>query len=269
VSFLQRAKEKASVVAREAADVSSRAASAVSARAHDPATQERVKSGFASAGKAAGDAASAVSAKAHDPATQAKVKGSITAVGRGARTMVERIDPGVLASIIIKATALQEKANASLRAKGSMYRIGEITVTASLPPGVSFAIERIGDAEHDGSFGERLLSSTELLAEERAAGDEAIVSLDTQEQAAIVEGLADAESSMDATVEVLGGATPDELPEGEPAATVGETGAVEVAAEPAADTANSTAVTAEEARPVEVAAEQAAAVDPAAAEPPG
>jgi hypothetical protein len=270
VSFLQRAKEKASEVAREAADVSSRAASAVSARAHDPATQERVKTGLASAGKAAGDAASAVSAKAHDPATQAKVKGGITAVGRGARTMVERIDPGVLASIIIKATALQEKANASLRAKGSMYRIGEIQVTASLPPGISFSIERIGDAEHDGSFGERLLSSTELLAEEKAAGDEAIVSLDTQEQAAIVEGLADAEASMDATVEVLGGAAP-----AEPA------GAVEVAVPaerseggPTETTATNDALAATPAEvwaPADVPApaEPAGAVDPAAVEPPG
>jgi hypothetical protein len=218
VSFLQRAKEKASVVAREAADASSRAASAVSARAHDPATQERVKTGLASAGKAAGDAASAVSAKAHDPATQAKVKGGITAVGRGARTMVERIDPGVLASIIIKATALQEKANASLRTKGSMYRIGEIQVTASLPPGISFSIERIGDIDHDGFSEDRFLSSTELLAEERATGEEAIVSLDTHEQAAIVEGLADAQASMDATVEVLGGEAPvDEAGAGEEA----------------------------------------------------
>ena len=242
MSFLQKAKEKASLVAREAADASARAASAVSARAHDPETQARVRGGLASAGKAAGGAASAVAAKAQDPATQAKVKGGITAVGRGARTMVERIDPGVLASIIIKATALQEKANASLRAKGSMYRIGEITVTASLPPGISFAIERIGDADHDGTFGERLLSSTELLAEERAAGEEAIVSLDTQEHAAIVEGLADAEVSMDATVEALEGAIPaapaDQLdepadPVGEPADPVGEPAALAEPAPPA------------------------------------
>ena len=226
MSFLQKAREKASEVAREAVDASSRAASAVSAKAHDPATQERVKGGLATAGKAAGDAsvkaadasakaASAVVAKAQDPATQAKVKGSITAAGRGARTMVERIDPGVLASIIIKATALQEKANASLRKKGSMYRIGEIQVTASLPPGISFSIERIGDAEHDGSFGDRLLSSTDLLAEERAAVDEAIVSLDTEEQAAIVEGLADVETSMDATVEMLEDAAPAVSPAGQ------------------------------------------------------
>jgi len=211
VSFLQKAKEKASEVAREAGDASARAAGAVSTRAHDPETQERVKSGLATAGKTAADAsakaASAVAAKAQDPATQAKVKSGLATAGRGARTMVERIDPGILAEVIIKATALQEKANARLRRKGSMYRIGEIQVTASLPPGISFSIERVGDADHDAVSGDPLLSSTELLAEERAAEAGAIVSLDTHEQAAIVEGLADAAASMDATVEVLQDAT--------------------------------------------------------------
>ncbi|MFH0750925.1 MAG: hypothetical protein V2B17_03735, partial [Chloroflexota bacterium] len=153
MGFLQKAREKASEVAREAADASSRAASAVSARVHDPETQERVKTGLTSAGKTAGDAASAVAAKAQDPATQAKVKGSLATAGRGARTMVERIDPGILADVVIKATALQEKANARLRKRGSMYRIGEIQVTASLPPGISFSIERIGDADHEAAFG--------------------------------------------------------------------------------------------------------------------
>ena len=62
--------------------------------------------------------------------------------------MVERIDQGILAEIVIKATAIKERANARLRAKGSIYRIGEIQVTASLPPGISFSIERIGDSGH-------------------------------------------------------------------------------------------------------------------------
>jgi hypothetical protein len=219
VSFLQKAKEKASEVARETADASARAVGAASARAHDPVTQEKVKSGLTTVGKAAGDAsvkaadasvkaASAVVAKAQDPATQEKVKSGLATAGRGARTMVERIDPGILADVVIKATALQEKANARLRKKGSMYRIGEIQVTASLPPGISFSIERVGDADHDAASGNPLLSSTDLLAGERAAGAEAIISLDTHEQAAIVEGLAEAAVSMDATVEVLGGATP-------------------------------------------------------------
>jgi len=224
VSFLQKAKDKASGVARDAADASTRAAGAVSARAHDPETQEKLKSGLASAGRTAADAstraadasakaASAAVAKVQDPATQARVKSGIASAGRGARTMVERIDPGILAEVVIKATALQERANARLRAKGSIYRIGEIQVTASLPPGISFSIERIGDAdhhaaEHDAAAGAPLLSSTDLLAEEKATAADSIVSLDTHEQAALVEGLTDAEASMDTTVEILEGATP-------------------------------------------------------------
>jgi len=225
VSFLQKAREKTSEVGREAADASARVAGTVSARAHDPETQEKVKSGLATAGKAAGDAsakaadasakaAGAVVAKAQDPGTQAKVKSGLATAGRGARTMVERIDPGILADVVIKATALQEKANARLRKKGSIYRIGEIQVTASLPPGISFSIERVGDADHDEASGDPLLSSTELLAEGRAAEAEAIVSLDTHEQAAIGEGLADAAASMDAAVEVVGATL------GEPSAPV-------------------------------------------------
>ena len=222
MSFLQKAREKASEVAREAADASGRAASAVSARAHDPETQEKVKTGLSTAGKAAGDAslkaadasakaASTVAAKAQDPATQAKVKGGLATAGRGARTMVERIDPGILADVIIKATALQEKANASLRGKGSIYRIGEIQVTASLPPGISFSIERIGEADHEAASGGPLLSSTELLAEAAARQQEttgadavpAIVSLDGEEQAEIAFEIADAEASMEAAVAAI------------------------------------------------------------------
>jgi hypothetical protein len=228
VSFLQKAKDKAGEVAREAADASARAAGAVSARAHDPEAQEKLKAGLATAGKTAADAsaraadasakaATAVVAKAQDPATQAKVKSGIATAGRGARTMVERIDPGILADIVIKATGLQERANARLRKKGSMYRIGEIQVTASLPPGISFSVERIGDAAHDMDSGHPLLSSTELLAE-AAAGEQAavgadavpaIISLDGEEQAAIAFEIADAEASMDATVAILEDPTRD------------------------------------------------------------
>lgn len=215
MSFLQKAKEKASEVARDAADASARAADAVTARAHDSETQEKLKNGLATAGRTAADAstraagasakaANAAVAKVQDPATQARVKGGIASAGRGARTMVERIDPGILAEVVIKATALQERANARLRKKGSIYRIGEIQVTASLPPGISFSIERIGDAEHTAAE-VPLMTSTDLLAAERAEGHEGIVSLDTQEQSAIVEGIADAEASLDATVGILEG----------------------------------------------------------------
>jgi len=219
VSFLQKARE----IARDAADATTKAAGSVAAKAQDPVTQAKVKSGISSAGQQAGvaakgaagatsRAAGAVAAKAQDPATQAKVKSGIVAAGRGARTMVERIDPGILADVVIKATALQEKANARLRSKGSLYRISEIVITATLPPGVSFTIARSDDRE-DGVTGPAH-TSTEILAAEEAqeAAEEAageagppdeIVSLDTEEQAAIAEELAAVEASMDAVVEAI------------------------------------------------------------------
>ena len=225
MSFLQKAKGRASEVAREAADVSARAADAVSTRAHEAATPEKLKGGLVTAGRTAADAsvkaagvsakaASAAAARVQDPATQAKVKRGLASAGRGARTMVERIDPGILAEVVIKATALQERANARLRKKGSIYRIGEIQVTASLPPGISFSIERIGDADHEATAGGPLLSSTELLAQDRAADADAdaIISLDTHEQAAIVDELAEAAVSMAAAVEVLEVAAPGTWP---------------------------------------------------------
>jgi hypothetical protein len=223
VSFLQKAKDKASEVARDAADATSKAAGAVAAKAQDPETQDRMKSGLSAAGRTTGavakeaadasaKAATAAVARAQDPATQAKVKSGLATAGRGARTMVERIDPGILADMIIKATALQERANARLRRKGSIYRIGEIQVTASLPPGISFAIVRLGDEELEADAGAHLHSSTELLAEEAetdaAPGADAvpeILSLDVEEQAAIAFEIAEAEASMDAAVGALEG----------------------------------------------------------------
>jgi hypothetical protein len=221
VSFLQKAKDKAGEVARDAADATSKAAGAVAAKAQDPGSQDKVKSSLTSAGRTAADAsaraadattkaAGAVAVRAQDPATQERVRGGISLATRGARTMVERIDPGILADVIIKATALQEKANARLRQKGSMYRIGEIQVTASLPPGISFSIERIADAEAASEAAAR--TSTEILAGDDVAlvgsgADEAsgIVSLDGEEQAAIAFELAATEASLDATVDALVG----------------------------------------------------------------
>jgi hypothetical protein len=73
------------------------------------------------------------------------LKGAAGQVGQGLITAVEKIDPGILADLVIKATAIQEVANRSLREKGSIYRISEISITASIPPQIGFAIGRIGD----------------------------------------------------------------------------------------------------------------------------
>jgi hypothetical protein len=220
VSFLQKAKEKASEVARAAAEATTKAAGAVAATAQDPGNQEKVKAGLSTAGRTAADAsvkavdastkaAGAVASKAQDPATQARVRGGLQIAGRSARTMVERIDPGILADVVIKATALQEKANARLRQKGSIYRIGELQVTASIPPGIAFSIVRVDDP-HDPASGAELQTSSEILAAESTAPEVAggdappdIVSLDGEEQAVIAFELAETEASLDATVDAV------------------------------------------------------------------
>jgi hypothetical protein len=71
--------------------------------------------------------------------------------GKGMVSAVSRIDPAILADIVIKATAIQEKANRSLKAKGAAYRIAEITITATIPPQIGFSIARIGDLDEDES----------------------------------------------------------------------------------------------------------------------
>ena len=91
MSFLQRAKEAAEGAADQAKKVAGEAAGV------------------------AGQVASQVTRTAQDPATQEKLnKRGREAVGlarRGVSTVVERIDPGTLAEVIIKATALQEMTN--------------------------------------------------------------------------------------------------------------------------------------------------------------
>ncbi len=243
MSFLQRARDKAAVVAKEAAEATSRAAESVGAKAHDPATQARVRAGMAAAGHSAGEASKAAAGatsraataavhKAQDPETQKRVKEQMKSAGRSARTIIERIDPGILADVIIKTTALQEKANARLQAKGSIYRIGEIQVTASLPPGVSFSIVRIGDAE---ARQEDLHSSLELIAEAAqkteegtptltlAGGEEAEVEHEEYQEAA-AESLAEFEAAIVATEAALDDAAaeaeaPGEVDVERPAAT--------------------------------------------------
>ena len=94
---------------------------------------------------------------------------------RGLSTAIDRIDPNVLADVIIKATSLQERSNAALRDKGSPYRIAEIGIAASIPPQVTFSIGRIDDPEQAPKTG--LVDSTELL-EESHLEDVEIVALD-------------------------------------------------------------------------------------------
>jgi hypothetical protein len=147
----------------------------------------RAKEAAAAAAEQAQLAAGKVTHGAQDPATQEKLgqqaRAAMGAARRGVSTVVERIDPGVLADLIIKATALQEMTNNSLREKRSPYRISEVDITASIPPGVTFAISRLDS--HEETITGATMSSEELVEEQPADGD-AVIALDgttlTQEQ---------------------------------------------------------------------------------------
>src|SRR6185295_15599148 len=123
-------------------------------------------------------AAGAVNRTAHDPETQDRLsqqaRSAMGAARRGVSTVVERIDPSVLADLIVKATALQEMTNTSLREKKSPYRISEIGITASIPPGVTFSIGRLDDGSE--GLTSTVVDSTELV--EHQADDENVISLD-------------------------------------------------------------------------------------------
>ncbi|HEV7603917.1 MAG TPA: hypothetical protein VGO15_03065 [Candidatus Limnocylindrales bacterium] len=116
----------------------------------------------------------------HDPSTQERIghqaQQALGAAKRGVSTVIEKIDPGTLAELIIKATALQEMTNTSLRQKGSPYRINEIAIAASIPPGVTFAIGRI-DIQEEAVTTVAGVSSAELVDALPDSG-EAVISLD-------------------------------------------------------------------------------------------
>ena len=147
MSFIQRAREAAEAAAEQARAKATDAAGVVSHTAQDPATQEKLGQ---------------------------QARAAMGAARRGVSTVVERIDPGVLADLIVKATALQEMTNSSLREKRSPYRINEISIAASIPPGVTFAIGRI-DVQQETTTGLEL--SSETLVDQQTPG-EAVISLD-------------------------------------------------------------------------------------------
>jgi len=113
-------------------------------------------------------------------ATQEKLsiqaKQAMGAARRGISTVVERIDPGVLADLIVKATALQEMTNGSLREKRSPYpHLRGHHQRPRSHPVISFAISRLDDVDEPLTGSE--VSSAELV-DELHEGGEAVISLD-------------------------------------------------------------------------------------------
>jgi hypothetical protein len=145
MSFLEKARQKAEQAAMQAREA------AIQAR--DVASEQA---------KAATVAINRGGERLADPSTAEKARAALRRARRGVATAIDRIDPGVLADIVIKATALQERANHSLRMKGSMYRISEVVIGASFPPTINFSIARIG--EHEEEVTGQELASTDLVA---------------------------------------------------------------------------------------------------------
>jgi hypothetical protein len=101
--------------------------------------------------------------------------------------------------LIVRATALQEMTNKSLRQKGSPYRIAEISISASIPPAVAFAISRLDD-EPEAVIGE-VVSSAELVEQAADAG-ELVLALDgtTVDGAVIEPAVADSAAAADSEI---------------------------------------------------------------------
>lgn len=158
MTFMERARQAAGQAASTAAKVSV-----------DVAGQ---------AAKAAGEAGGKAASTLRDPATKARARAALKKAKRGFTTALERIDPRILADVVVKATSLQERANISLKERGSAYRIGEITIGASIPPSIQFTIERIDDPDRVLQDSSALLAKTVAEAEGAERPAATIVGLD-------------------------------------------------------------------------------------------
>lgn len=165
VSFIKKAQEAAAQAAESARLLAQDAAVAAGRTASDPTTQDRIGKGLTGAGAGAREA--------------------IGMAKRGVTTVIEKIDPGTLAELIIKATALQEMTNKALRQKGSPYRISEISISASIPPSVSFAIQRLDDEPEE--LGGSVVASSELVEQIVESGDLVLALDGTTVDPAVVE----------------------------------------------------------------------------------
>jgi hypothetical protein len=155
MSFIKRAQEAAAQAAETARLKAQEATGQAGGTTGEAATQDMIGKGLSGAGASAREA--------------------IGLAKRGMNTVIEKIDPGTLAELVIKATALQEMTDKSLRSKGSPYRISEISISASIPPAVTFAIQRLGDEPEE--VGATVVSSSDLVEQIVESGD-LVLSLD-------------------------------------------------------------------------------------------
>jgi hypothetical protein len=155
--MLEKMRQAATDQAKRAAEAAQRTAVAATDKAiqvaQDPATHAKAK-------LVARDAARATAKGAGTAASGA---------GRAVKGALDKLNPDLLAGVVIKATSIQEQANAVLRKNRSLYRIGGIEIGAAFPPSISFQIVRAAELELEeeglGSLAMPGLTSAELDAE--------------------------------------------------------------------------------------------------------
>lgn len=168
MSFIKRAQEAAAQAAESAKHLAQDAATSAGAVGVGGQTAGTPGEPGAATGTATGSATIQPLGKGLSGAS-AGAREALGMAKRGMNTVIEKIDPATLADLVIKATALQEMTNKALRKKGSPYRIAEISISASIPPAVSFAISRLGDEPEE--VGAEIVSSSELVETTIENGD--------------------------------------------------------------------------------------------------
>ena len=141
--MLEKMRQAAAEQAKRAAEAAGRTAAAAADRAG-----EATAKGLDRAVDVAKDPATHAKAKlAARQAASATAKGAGKAAegaGKAVKGALDKLNPATLAAIVMKATSIQEQANAVLRKNGSLYRIGGIEIGAAFPPSISFQIVRVG-----------------------------------------------------------------------------------------------------------------------------
>jgi hypothetical protein len=94
-------------------------------------------------GAATADTVSTLTDDEHQARMRELSAQGVKSMRTGLAAALDHFDPSILASIIMRAMTLQEATNEALHGKRSPYRISGLTITAGLPPTVSFAITRL------------------------------------------------------------------------------------------------------------------------------
>ena len=141
---IRQAAEETRLQAKRGADAAGRAALAATDIAGEAAAAGAERAGIALKRHARETADQAV-VTLKDPETKVKARKAVVHAGKSVKSALDKLNPDLLAGVVIKATSLQEQANASLRRNGSLYRISGIAIGASFPPSISFHIGRLTD----------------------------------------------------------------------------------------------------------------------------